>query len=122
MKRLIGLIWLAGLMCAPLSFAEDGATSGFTILRNATIKEIAPEFTGYVAVRVESATESYWMYIDPTLGADGAKMLLSTAISSKANGETVNIVYWGTASGVKHDFQALNWVSSNRRIHTIYSW
>ena len=121
MKRLAGLILLLSLMFALPSFAEEPATSGFTILRNAVIKEVVQEFTGYIAVRVETSTEGYWMYIDPTLGIDGAKMLLSNVMAAQASSQTVSVVYWGTDCGVKHDFQGQNWLSSNRRINTLYA-
>jgi hypothetical protein len=122
MKRFAGLVLLVSLMFALPSAAEETATSGFTILRDAVIKDVIQEFSGFVAVRVETGTEGYWMFIDPTIGLDGAKMLLANVLAVRAGGHTVSVVYWGIDSGVKHDFQGKSWITSNRRILSIDSW
>jgi maltose-binding protein MalE len=122
MKKVFFAAVLAVLVSAKVSLsAETVATSDFRIFEAANIVVIAPEFTGYVAVAFRnSANETYWMHIDPTVGTDGGKGLLSTLLTAKSTGTPVDVVYWRSDSGLSHSFQCKNWVISNRRIHTVY--
>lgn len=122
MKNAIIAAVFAVLVLAKVSkSAETVATSDFRIFEAANVLLIAPEFTGYVAVAFRnSANETYWMHIDPTSVPDGGKGLLSTLLTAKSTGSTVDVVYWRSDSGLSHSFQAKNWIISNRRIHTVY--
>jgi hypothetical protein len=121
MKKLIFVLCLFSLLKYSFS-GEETATSGFMIFRSVKVSKVQTEFTGYSAVLLtnpSNSTESWWFFIDPTLGADGAKALLSTALAAKSTGANVDAVYWGTQSNVKHDFQGKAWITADRRLHTL---